>query len=560
MRFFRFVLARSDKARTLLIAAAAVGGVSGALSVALLGLINRTLQEGGFDLPEAGLGTSFLVLCLMLTVARVSTQQLLARVGQGMVMELRLSMTRQVLSSPLRKLEELGPHRVLATITEDVAALTQAMILVPIVTINGTIVVGTLVYLAFLSPKMFLMLLVLVVLGIAAYKIPSELAMARFRQSREYEDTLFAHFRSLTDGIKELKLHRARRLGFVAQVEDIATRMRALRIVAATLYGGAAALGHLLFFLVIGGLLFLRPAWIAADWPTLVSYTIMLLYLMTPMQTFLDSVPILGRADIAVEKIERLGFALAKAGVETMPSAGETSLPPGRVEIRDVVHAYHREGQQDRTFQIGPLSTVFEPGQVIFLVGGNGSGKTTLAKVLVGLYAPEGGQILVDGRAVDDANRSEYRELFSAVFSDFHLFERFLGLDHPERDEVARQYLDRLQLAHKVKVEEGGFSTTELSLGQRKRLALLTSFLEDRPLYLFDEWAADQDPYFKEVFYKSILGELKRRGKTVIVISHDDRYFGEGDRLLKLEDGQLIFDGTYAEYEDSLAAQASHPR
>lgn len=558
MKFFRFVLARSDKARTLLISAAAVGGVSGALSVALLGLINRTLQEGGFDLPEAGLGISFLVLCLMLTTARVATQQLLARVGQGMVMELRLSMTRQVLSSPLRRLEELGPHRVLATITEDVAALTQAMILVPIVTINGTIVLGTLVYLAFLSPTLFAMLLVLVVVGITAYKIPSQLAMARFRQSREYEDTLFAHFRSLTDGIKELKLHRARRLGFVAQVEDIAGRMRALRIVAATLYGGAAALGHLLFFLVIGGLLFLRPAWIAADWPTLVSYTIMLLYLMTPMQTFLDSVPILGRADIAVEKIERLGFALAQAGVEAAPAAGG-ALPPGRIEIRDLVHAYHREGQ-DRPFQIGPLSTTFEPGQVIFLVGGNGSGKTTLAKVLVGLYAPEGGQILVAGRSVDDANRGEYRELFSAVFSDFHLFDRFLGLDHPERDAVARKYLEELQLSHKVTVDEGGFSTTELSLGQRKRLALLTSFLEDRPLYLFDEWAADQDPYFKEVFYKSILAELKRRGKTVIVISHDDRYFGAGDRLLKLEDGQLIFDGTYDEFEDSLAAQAAHHR
>jgi|CXWL01.1.fsa_nt_gi putative ATP-binding cassette transporter len=557
MRFFRFVLTRSEKARTLLIAAAAVGGVSGALSVALLGLVNRTLQEGGYELPEPALGISFLVLCLILTGARVATQQLLARVGQGMVMELRLSLTRQVLASPLRKLEELGAHRVLATITEDVAALTQAMILVPIITINGTIVLGTLVYLAFLSPKLFGLLLILVVIGIVAYKIPSDLAMARFRQSREHEDTLFGHFRSLTDGIKELKLHRARRLGFVAAVEEVAGRMRALRIVAATLYGSAAALGHLLFFLVIGGLLFLRPSWIAVDWSTLVGYTIMLLYLMTPMQTFLDSVPILGRADIAVEKIERLGFALAQGGEEkAVLEGGGAVLPPGRIEVEAVTHAYHREGQ-DRQFQIGPLSTRFEPGEVIFLVGGNGSGKTTLAKILVGLYAPEGGRIVVDGRPVDDSNRGEYRQLYSAVFSDFHLFDRFLGLDHPERDEMARKYLQELQLAHKVEVTEGGFSTLDLSLGQRKRLALLTSFLEDRPFYLFDEWAADQDPYFKDVFYKSILAELKRRGKTVIVISHDDRYFGVGDRLLKLEDGQLIFDGTFEQYEDSLSVHAS---
>ena len=175
----------------------------------------------------------------------------------------------------------------------------------------------------------------------------------------------------------------------------------------------------------------------------------------------------------------------------------------------------------------------------MFLVGGNGSGKTTLAKLLMGLYVPESGEIRVDGQLVTDKTREEYRRLFSAVFADFFLFESLLGLKTPQLDNRAEEYLDRLQLSRKVTIKEGVFSTTDLSQGQRKRLALLTAYLEDRPIYLFDEWAADQDAYFKEIFYLQLLPELKSRGKTAIVISHDDRYYYAGDRLIKLEEGKL---------------------
>jgi putative ATP-binding cassette transporter len=67
----------------------------------------------------------------------------------------------------------------------------------------------------------------------------------------------------------------------------------------------------------------------------------------------------------------------------------------------------------------------------------------------------------------------------------------------------------------------------------------MAAYLEDRPVYLFDEWAADQDPLFKEMFYREFLPELKSRGKTVIVITHDDRYFPVADRIIKLENGQV---------------------
>jgi putative ATP-binding cassette transporter len=163
-------------------------------------------------------------------------------------------------------------------------------------------------------------------------------------------------------------------------------------------------------------------------------------------------------------------------------------------------------------------------------------------KVLTGLYRPHQGSICLDDRAITEANREWYRQHFSVVFSDFYLFDSLLGLDRTNLDAQAHRYLVELELDAKLQIEGGAFSTTALSQGQRKRLALLTAFLEDRPIYVFDEWAADQDPQYREIFYKRLLPDLRARGRTLLVISHDDRYYDLGDRVVKLEYGQLLED------------------
>jgi putative syringomycin transport system ATP-binding/permease protein len=181
---------------------------------------------------------------------------------------------------------------------------------------------------------------------------------------------------------------------------------------------------------------------------------------------------------------------------------------------------------------------------VVFIVGGNGSGKSTLAKALTALYSPLAGRILLDGWPVNDDNKEVYQTLFTAVFADFHIFNRLIGPDRRAADTlVAREYLSRLGLTDKVRIDGKKYSTTTaLSHGQRKRLALMCAYLEDRPIYVLDEWAADQDPPFKKFFYDVLIPDFKSRGKLVIIITHDDQYFDRADRIVKLSEGRIQSD------------------
>jgi len=210
------------------------------------------------------------------------------------------------------------------------------------------------------------------------------------------------------------------------------------------------------------------------------------------------------------------------------------------VQWNEVVFSYGKENGTEAPFALGPISLELHPGELVFVIGGNGSGKSTFVKVLTGLYQPTQGNVTLAGRMITEANREWYREHFSVVFSDFHVFHKLLGQSDSEAERLAPQYLRLLHMEQKVTVHERTFSTLDLSQGQRKRLALVTAYLEDRPIYVFDEWAADQDPQYKEIFYKTLLPDLRERGKLVVVITHDDRYFHLGNQVIKLEDGKIM--------------------
>jgi cyclic peptide transporter len=446
-----------------------------------------------------------------------------------------------VLTVPLRQLEELGAPRILMALTDDVNSITNALLAIPTVTVNVAILLGGAAYLGWLSWQVLLAVCVTIVLGGISYRMIMTSAFRHLNLAREQGDTLYEHFRALTEGIKELKLHRNRRRAFLTQDVQKTTEAYQQHTVAAEMrFILSQNWTHFLYFALIGLILFLLPKLVPMDRPTLTGYVITTLYLMGPLSGALSSLSLFGRANVALQKIDEIGIALTENSRETCPlDAVEVPRRFEQIELVGVSHTYRHE-KDDSHFVLGPINLRLNAGELVFLVGGNGSGKSTLAKIIAGLYSPEGGEIRLDGTTITDRNRDEYRQLFSAVFVDFYLFHTLLGLGSEELDAQASEYLEQLHLSHKIKVNKGVLSTTSVSQGQRKRLALLTAYLEDRPFYLFDEWAADQDPHFKNVFYTQLLPELKQRGKTVLVISHDDKYFHVADRVIKLDYGKLV--------------------
>jgi len=519
--------------RTILVGAILAGILGGAANSAVLVVINSTLAAG--NRSSLRLVLAFLVLCIVLAVSKLLAQTLLVRFSAGAVAELRVSLSRQVIQSPLRKLEEIGPHRLLAVLTEDVPNVAGTLGQIPNLCINIVIVIGCLTYMAWLSWVLFLLVITTVLLAMVTYNFLVQRSIGYLERARSEVNLLMKNFRALIDGNKELQLHRERRLDFLERgIEQTAYRVATNRVASTTTYAIAEAWGETLIFVVIGLLLFAFSSFRDANTVTLTGFVIAFLYMVTPLQFVLNTFPQIGQADVGIRSIEQLRRELV-----TSEARLETALDPRTptwktLELAGVTHTYFREKENTR-FMLGPIHLAIEPGSLVFVTGGNGSGKTTLVKVLTGLYQAETGEVRLDGEPVGSGNIEQYRQLFSAVFSDFYLFDELHGLRNHEP--VSQKYLALLQLDHKVSINEGKLSTLDLSQGQRKRLALLTAYLEDRPIYVFDEWAADQDPSFREVFYHQLLPDLKARGKTVIIVSHDDRYYHVADRLIKLDYG-----------------------
>jgi putative ATP-binding cassette transporter len=513
--------------------------LSGAFSTGLLALITMAMNRHG------GLGTGLVVAFCALGLGRFLTNALaqvtLAHFSQATTARLRLDLVAKILSVPLRQIEELGAPRLMVALTEDILEITQATLSIPVFAFNSAVLLGGAVYLAWLSFPVFLGMFVFGVVGAVTYRLLIRSGFGHLVAARDGQDRLFQHFRSLTDGIKELKLHRVRRESFLREDVARAAAVCQKHSVAAELrFILAQNWNQLLFLGLIGLILFLLPRMEAVSQQAMTGYVIATLYLMGPLAGLLGSLSVFSRANVSLRKVEQLGLALsAHPGDNAAASVGRFALEPFEsLELDGVMHRYHRE-REDDSFMLGPIDLTLRPGELVFLIGGNGSGKSTLAKVITGLYPPAGGEIRLNGTVVGDGNRDDYRQCFSTVFSDYFLFDRIAGVAGADGDRRARRYLERLHLDNKVSIEGGVFSTTQLSQGQRKRLALLCAYTEDRPFYLFDEWASDQDPVFKEVFYTQLLPDLRALGKAVLVITHDDRYFDRADRLVKLDYGKI---------------------
>ncbi|MEM9489845.1 MAG: cyclic peptide export ABC transporter, partial [Myxococcota bacterium] len=350
-------------------------------------------------------------------------------------------------------------------------------------------------------------------------------------------DHLTGNFEGLILGNRELKLNRPRRQAFMTEeLTRSLTTMRDASIRGGVVYAFANSWGQNLTVLLIGMVLFVVPAFYTVQSHVLSGYTLAVIQLTGSLGALLDIIPQWSRAQISLDKVTQLELDLVPEQVPVLQVSSvdnQSERPWSRIELRGVTYTLNREG--DDSFTLGPIDLEFRPGTITFITGGNGSGKTTMAKLVSGLYPPMSGEILVDDQVIGDGDWDDYRQLFAVSFADEYLFQSLLGLD----EQRVRTHVQQFELEPWVHVESGAFSTIALSQGQRKRLALSVILAQERPFYIFDEWTANQDPPFRDRFYRTILPELKAKGHTVLVITHDDRYDHLADMLIRLDRGTL---------------------
>ena len=527
-------------------AVAVLSVLSAVLSVAVLAFISQRLLAGGADLPVVLLQFALLLVALLVTAT--AAQVTLHVLGHRMVYGLRRDLVRRVLATDIEQLEKVGGPHLLAALSTDLRNLTIAFVHLPELVYGAALSVAALGWLAWLAPGLFAVT-VAWLLGTAVMGIWL-VGRINFHvgKVREGDDHLYQDYQSMIDGRKELALNRPRAARFFDEEFDGHARGYRDHVTRADICNGLAGnLANVLVLALIGVLFYLATGRGWADANTASIFALTILLLRTPLIGAVAALPTLLAARVSLRKLT--GLELAEDTTDLQVS-GDTLAGFSTLSLQGV---HYRYPDQDGApgFAVGPLDLTIRRGELIFVQGGNGSGKSTFARLLTGLYRPQQGELRVDGELVTEANRVAFRQLFSSVFTDFHLFSRLLKGDGAEVAAAdVDAWLATLGMQHKVRQQDGRLSDIRFSQGQRKRLALLMAVMESRDCLLLDEWAADQDPQFRQFFYLELLPRLQATGKTIIAITHDDHYFDRADRLLKMESGQL-------EEMDDLAARES---
>lgn len=487
-----------------------------------------------FESPIDELAKVFIVMLVLIVLFKGLSSVLSMTLVNRASAELRLQVYRQVSNMSLARLERVGPTRLVNVLHFDIPAITAAAVSLPQLWVTALSLCSVLGYLVYLNAKVFAFALFSLAVAVLTYQLPMFMATQFFRQAREAEDQIQQGVNSLIYGAKELKLNRVKADAFYEE----ALRRPEYRELSIQLKGNswsvfAQSYAEVIAFLLVGVIVFHFRFTYSLNVNELMGLTMGLLYITGPIGLILNVMGTIRRGNIALAKLREIQVELCPERLgEAMP------MPDGQGQL--TVHGLsYTYGDETSHFSLENINLKFVPGQVSFIIGGNGSGKSTLGKCLSLHYFPSTGYIALDGNIVTSQNVESSRRFISQISTDYWLFDQLYSDTTILQQEKINHYLRYLELDGKVDLVGGRFSSTKLSDGQRKRLALLVTLLDDRPICIFDEWAADQDPHFKHFFYSVILQDLRQRNKVVIVITHDDRYFTYADQIVAMDSGRV---------------------
>ncbi len=506
--------------------------------ISFVGLVSTAAQEAAAGRISARLLLMFAITVTLLHVTHIYTLVTASRDTERLIHKLRIRLFDLVRRTDLVTVERIGNASLQGVLSQDTQVLAQVLPMLVIGFQQAVMLLFLAAYLAWLSP-----LACILAFGFAglvvAVRFKRVKVLRTFMQSAAAaEGRVFNGLTELLHGFKEVRMSGPRADGLTGDLAMASGESRTTNASLKAQWGKNYTVIEAMLYALIGLMVFVVPLFVSGYHQVILPVTLAVVFITGPVSTISFVTPLVTQAELALENIEKMQEKLGAAAEVT---AGEMVSTLGKnpivIGLADATLSY-RDREGCPLFTVGPITAEFRAGQITFITGGNGSGKSTLLRLLTGLIPLDTGGLLADGLPLSTGQMQDYRDRISAIFSDYYLSRRLYCIDDPDPARIRNQ-LTRLDMDNKVTVRDGAFSTIDLSTGQRKRLAFAVAEIEDKPVIMLDEWAADQDPHFRRIFYEELLPDLKARGKIVICVTHDDRWFHLADRIYRMNEGQI---------------------
>lgn len=520
---------------TTVIAGIAQGGI--------VAIINAASKSSG----ESGGSLRYFLMFAVIMLTYIYTKKFALKrssvISEKAVCRLRNQIADNIRKCELRDFEKMQKTDVHTYLSRECITLTQCIPMIIGGCSSIVMLVFSSLYIAVISRMALVMIVIVTIMGIIYYLSKLKVMRDFLQNANIVENAFFQSMEHMVKGFKQVKMNDDLSEDlFNNHMKKKSDKAADTKIESAYLITDLNIFGQAFFFLLVAAVVFVLPTVSGLEDNKITQLVAAVLFLVGPLTELVGIIPSHTQCLVAANNLENLK-RMVDLPVETEDSNGSAQLLRNSgdfktLKLDEVFFTYHDHGDE-YSFELGPIDLEIEQGKITYIVGGNGSGKSTLMKVLAGLYYPSKGRLSMNGVTIDKFNTHIYRSMFSVIFTDFHLFDRLYGHKDIDHAKLAK-LIDEMELTNiTAYTEEKGFTTTDLSTGQRKRLALVVGLMQERPIYLFDEVAADQDPHFRKYYYEHILPDLRKQGKTIIAVTHDDRYFHLADRVIKMEYGKF---------------------
>lgn len=540
MEFFKLIRKEGKEfSRSMYITTAATGILNIGTAMILI-MASQEIEPGQIDFKHI-----LMFLACVIGFYFCKRHSFLA-MNKGVEKELdrmRLRMSLKIRQANLQTFESIGKSVFNTVLNRDTSIIAQSSPYI-INACGGIVMLVVGSVLIFFQSAVAFFVAAAIIFACVFYYLEQRKALSKHLEiSTQHETAFFGNLTDLLDGFKQMKLNSAKDQAFYEEsLSKLSGSIVESKIDSARIQVKLVVVGQLFMFLLMGGVVFVLPSVSPSELNTIPTVIALLLFISSPIGDIVGAFQMLEPTNHAVKNIMELEKRLDELN---HAEAEEKPLEPFNISnpklefigCEACEFSYSKSMQADG-FSIGPIDFKITPGETVYVVGGNGSGKSTFLKMLTGLYMPDRGNLVMNGKPVLGKKVVSYRNLFTPIFTDFHLFDKLYGLKDYDQA-VVDEWLDVMDLSDELTIRDGVISTRDLSTGQRKRLAMIVSVLEDRPVCVYDEVAADQDPHFRKYYYEEFLPKLKEQNKAVFAITHDDHYFHTADRVLRMEYGQL---------------------